>query len=340
MYNRLKVDVFLTAWIDEYKKESGCLALALIILSDAYRCGGSMEIKFTKYVEGGKVPQKLVDLAKKHEVNLNSENVAQGGISSAEAKRLYMALSGFKQKIIDMVSAMEEEGKLFSASVCYAMHHGVWSKEEVEVILLLSKAPESILTGSYPVELWHLYLHDLQVGRTALMGTYLDRHLRVRLHPHKSTDNDTENNELTELEDDERDVQVKFDPDICGKRYILDDSENDEVPVPWIEHGVDSIMLGPDKNLLVLLRARDAEDLRCKFESDLDKASKVKNHNHKYLVCFMFPADFKRLEDQEKLKFAANAKENDIGIIICPEFVIQLDQAVSQRFESIKVMRS
>jgi len=39
-YNRLEADVFLTAQIPEYEPDSGCRALALILLSDAYKSGG------------------------------------------------------------------------------------------------------------------------------------------------------------------------------------------------------------------------------------------------------------------------------------------------------------
>ena len=340
MYNRLEVDVFLTAWIDEYEKESGCLALGLIILSDAYKSGGSMEIKFTENVENGKVPKELVDLAKKKGVFLNKDNADHGGISPHDAKKLYMALTGLNTKTVNKISELDKLGKLSSASVCYAIHHGAWTKEELEVILFMGVAPESILTGSCPVELWHLYLQDLQIGRTALMATYLERQLRTRIHRPSLSVDETDNGEIIELEDDEREVEVEFIAEICGKNYVLGSSEEENVPVPWLEHGLDEILLDQKKKLTVLLRARDVDGLRCNLGNDLQKATSRLCDNYDGQVCIMVPADFRRLENEERLGFAATAKKSGVGIIICPEFVLQLDQAVGQKFESVKIMRS
>ena len=37
-------------------------------------------------------------------------------------------------------------------------------------------------------------------------------------------------------------------------------NEEELVPVPWIENGIEAFMLGRDKNLLVILSPRDAEE--------------------------------------------------------------------------------
>jgi hypothetical protein len=337
LYNCLEVDVFLTAEIPEYDPDSGCRALALIILADAYKSGGSMEIKFTRKVEGRRVPREICDLAAKLKVDLH--HIDEGGITPKEAKRLFQALSGFDEKVIRKVSDLEEKGKLSAASLCYAMHHGAWTREELEIILFLSESPETVLTGSYPSELWHLHHYDLRIGRTALLGSYLDRQLRTKIHPLKDCRDETGGEMITELEDDERSLDIEFVPESGAKRYALGIGEEDPVPVPWIDHGIENFMLGRDKNLLVILSSRDAEELRNMFEEDLNRAIHLQQTHPEEQVCLMVTADFKRL-DSKGVEFAAKAKAGNVGIIICPEYVNQMDHIVAERFESVKLMRS
>lgn len=329
-YNRLKVDVFLTAQIPEYEADSGCRALALILLSDAYKSGGSMEIKFTGHVEEGQVPRELCHLAKNLGVNLG--HTEQGGITPKEARLLYLALSGFRTAVRNKVMELEQEGVLSAASVCYAVHHGVWTAPELETILFSSRFPYTVFTGSFPPEMWHLYHYDLFHGRNALMGGFLDRQLMRREHSLQEKEDS-----VVELEDDERKVEISFDPEYCAKIYSLPDGE-DDILVPWLykNNEFQNLTLSPGHNLRVLLRARDSEDLTRRINEDLGEAIALKKKNNSDHVCIMLSGDFKRLD---MVEVSRKAEENDIGIILCPEFLNQLDQEVGRRFEAVKVMR-
>jgi hypothetical protein len=55
-FNRLNVDVFLTADIPEYDPLAPTQALTAFLLSQAFKCGGSMEIQFTEDGKPSKVP--------------------------------------------------------------------------------------------------------------------------------------------------------------------------------------------------------------------------------------------------------------------------------------------
>jgi hypothetical protein len=326
-YNRLEVDVFLTARIPEYEADSGCKALTLILLSDAYKSGGSMEIKFTNHVEGGKVPKELCLLAETLNVQLNY--ITEGGITPKEAKELYLALSGLQDNVRKRIMELEEKGYLWAASVCYAMHHGVWTAPEIETILFSSRFPHTILTGGFPVEAWHLFHYDLLYGRNALMGGYLDRKLMGREHPLKEG-----GDEVVEMEDDERSVEISFDAHSCSKIYKI--GENEEgVIIPWLYNDINNPIIGPGKALRVLLRARDEQDLKRTFPVDVQKAIELKKINGD-MVCIMVPGDFKRIEMGETCQ---KASDNNIGVILCPEFLNQLNLEVSRRFEAVKVMR-
>lgn len=328
-YNRLEADVFLTAQIPEYEADSGCRALALILLSDAYKSGGSMEIKFTDHVEGGRVPRELCNLALNLGVSLNHSE--EGGITPKEAKALYLALSGLRPEVREKIMAMEAERRLSAASVCYAMHHGVWTAQELEAILFSSRFPDSILRGSLPPEAWHLFYYDLFHARNALMAGYLDRQLMKREHVLSK-----EENAIVELEDDERDVEIEFDSDSCAKIYRLSQGEKD-VLIPWLYRMPEGLLLSPDQTFWVLLRGREPEDLQRSLDADLTQAIELKQRTGlQDIVCIMVPADFKRLETPD---IAERAAEKGVSFVVCPEFVNQLDQEVNRRFELVRVMR-
>lgn len=335
-YNRLEVDVFLTADVPEYEADSGCRALALILLSDAYKSGGSMEIRFTRNVEGGRVPRELCELAEK--LNVNLAHVTEGGITPKESKELYLALSEFRKELRDKIMALDESGKLSAVSAAYAVHRGVWTHQELESLLLSSRYPESFLKGSFPPEIWHLFYHDLIYCRTALMGGYLDRQLTRRDHvlseEHKGI--------IVELEDDERSVEIEFDPAYCAKVYKISDPD-ETISIPWVFHEDEIPKLSYGQKLKVLIRAHEFEDIEHYWQDDLNRAIELKNRDSQNglasFVCVMYLSDFKRLDPEFTGRIFAEFRKNGIPIIICPDFAAQLDQEIVRRMESVKVMR-
>jgi hypothetical protein len=330
-FNHLDVDVFLTASIAEYEAESGCRAISLILLADAYKSGGSMEIKFSRNVEGGKIPSELVRLA--GNLGVVFADIDQGLITPPEAKQLFMALSGFPATVAETISTLENAGRLSAASLCYAMHHGIWTTEEIEIILALSQAPETILANGPGPEVWHLFHYDLLIGRTAMFGSYLDRYMLHR--EHQPLIDDAEGT-VIELEDDERLVSIGFDPVYCAKNYQIDSSESD-IPLPWHpEQQVNRPLKGGDV-LHVLLRARDTVELVHCLNRDIEQALEIQKANPEYIVGIMVPADYHRLDAEKKQQFREMA--NNVVLIVCPEFANQLDAAVWKRLDAVKVMR-
>jgi hypothetical protein len=330
-HNRLETDVFLTAEIPEYKSDSGCRALALILLSDAYQSGGSMEIRFTHNVEGGRVPAELCEMAS--EIGVELAHRDQGGITPKEAKTLYMALSDFDEEVRERILKLDEEGRLSAASVCYALHHGVWMAMEIDMIVKSSLFPDTILTGGFPAEACHLFQHDLFIARNAMMSGYLDRQLRRREHLPSAT---AEGDKIFELEDDERDVKCAF----VAEHGVLKFANKEEMPmpVPWLDRASSAMEIPSGNALWVFAKARDNEDLLGNFGTDIDEAIEFKKnvYGDNGRVCILVTSDFKRLQ-LDDLK--NRAEENGIGIIVCPEFANILDRQVINRFESLKVMR-
>jgi len=321
--NRLEVDVFLTADIPEYERGSGCRALALILLCDAYKSGGSMEIHFTKRVEGGRVPAELVGLAGALGVPLKHPEV--GGLTPRESNDLLMALSGLGDESVRALRKLEQQGRLSPAGACYALHHGVWSATELEIVLRTSQWPESILRGEHPEESWHLFQFDLFVGRTALMASYLERQLGARVHRLGDA--------VEELEDNRVELESSYDPSSMTLGFR---AAAESVEIPWLAREDMPGTLPAGTWLRVLLRARDQAELPGEFVADLEAARKHQRAHPRDIVCVLVPADVRRLDFTREYDLAARA---GIGIVVCPELTHLMDQDVRVRLKDVRIQR-
>jgi hypothetical protein len=56
----LEVDVCISTTLPQFEKHSGARLMTIFLLTEAFFCGGSMEIHFTRNVEGQKVPKDIV----------------------------------------------------------------------------------------------------------------------------------------------------------------------------------------------------------------------------------------------------------------------------------------
>ena len=331
-FNCLEVDVFLTASIPEYEADSGARALALLLLSEAYKCGGTMEIRFTRHVEGKRVPHDLVALAEA--VGVPLQHVGDGVITPAEARRLYVALTGFSPQLQAHIEALEQAGRLSGPLICYAIHHGLWERAEVEAILLTSPRPGSLLSGQARPEQRHLYLQDLLYGRAAVLFGFLDRHLRYRAHPHESG--------VVHLEDDERPLDLHLDGDTYAATYCC---PQETVTIPWVAapagNGTASNgthVLVPGQPFTVLVRARDAADLAANLETDLEQAAKVRRAQAAGPVYVLVPRDFEKLPGELRQRLVQNRTEG-VGLLVYRHFVSTLDDDVAWRLRASGVMR-
>ena len=328
-YDCTEVDVFLTARIPEYEADSGCRALALQILSDARQCGASMEVRFTRHVAGGRVPEELCALAASLDVRF--KNAGQGGITPAEARRFYLALTGFAPGLIDWITDLESRGAVSSTGLCYAVHHGIWSRGEIEVLLKSARSPALFFGGGHLPENWHLFHEDLVCARNALMSGLLRGALRRREHRVAGQDD-----ALVELEDDERQVDGAYDARFALQRFVLKDAPTD-TPLPWV-HPAHKTAFSNTSELRVLLRGRDPGDFKHGLEADLARARRLGREDPTGPPVFVLvPAD----------AVAAGAAASglsdsgvEVGLFVCPLTVHQLDEDVVKRQEAMKVMRS
>jgi hypothetical protein len=323
--NCLDVDVFLTADVPEYGPLAGARALTAFLLSEAYKCGGTMELRFTKNVEGGQIPHELQALALQYGIQFKQS--AHGRIEALEAKALYAAMTGFSEKLQNHILSLEKVGKIRMARACYVVHHGVWSRDQMEMIVLGSENPESILSGQSRPEQRHLYYHDLLHARAALLAGMFER---IMIQRERQSDDGVN----FDMEDDSRKVEIDFDGETYLKSYRCDEP----IELVWM-HGAELERSVPENVLFqVLIRARGPADLLMHMSLDIKTAIKVKSERN--LPTFILvPRDFVDLSKEWILNICGKATQAGIGILVCPEAVSSLDVEGSQRLAASRVLR-
>jgi hypothetical protein len=323
--NCLQVDVFLTAHIPEYDPLAGAQALTAFLLSEAYKCGGTMEIRFTNNVENGRVPAELQELAARYDVHFNE--TAKGRVSPAEAKSLYATLTEFSAELQERINQLEQAGKLKMARACYVVHHGVWTKEQVEMIVLGSQRPDRILSGLTQPHQRHLYLHDLHYARAALLGGMLDRRLTKR---ERYGDDGTP----YDLEDDIRSLIIKFEGEAFAKQY----ESQEPILVPWLYEETRDVQIAPGISFWVLVRARDAADILMHLQADIKLAEQLRQRTGQP-TAILVPNDFMGLPSDLGKRYAAQVQAARVGLMVCPETVSTLDADAAQRLAQSRILR-
>lgn len=322
--NYLEVDVFLTADVPEYGPLAGARALAAFLLSEAYKCGGTMQIVFSKNVEGGRVPIELRQLAAQYGVEFLG--TAEGAISPDESKSLYFELTNFSSEFRDKIKRLEEAGRVKLVRACYVVNHGIWSKEQVEMIVLGSEHPDRILSGFAKPKQRHLYHHDLLHARAAILGDMLDRVLAQR--------EKVEGDISYELEDDVRRLSVSFD----GDRYVKVYQCEEEVPIPWLYPDRKPVEISGGIPINVLVRARDVTDMKLHLEQDLRQASQLRNESNQPTL-LLLARDFLELDPEFQDHFHKLAEDEKIGLMVNPESAFTYDSEAVQKLARSRILR-
>lgn len=326
--NCLEVDVCMTSDVLEFEEGIGVKITTSFLLSEAYKCGGSMEIRFSENVEGGRVPLAICDLAEKYGVPLL--HTMEGRIAPSEARLLYLAISEFSQPLQDLIELLFQEGRLSIERPCYALYHGLWTRAQIENILLGSPRPESVLGGDSWPEQRHLFLNDLMHASAAVMGGVLDRKLAKR---ERNT-----GTEALDLEDDVRLINIYFNPDYYASVYSCDE----DLPIPWAKVQSAQIVK-PGNEIVVFIRVYDVEDLTRYLSHDIHVAKELTQRTNLTdqvpYVYILVPRDFEDLPLELQNSLVSDAERSGVGILVCPETVVALETDGLRRLASSRIMR-
>ncbi len=239
--NGLLIDVFMATDHPNYEEGHGIRALTTLILSDAYRNGGSMSLTFTRNVDGGKVPDELVNLATQYGVSL--DQATKGKISHEEATNLFARLIALPAEVQEIVRNLQGVGALTLQGLSYIIASGIWTVEEVTWILMNATRPEGVLLGTDFPESRLRYFESLCWGRAALAATRLQQRILV---------------ELTKEVSPEQEENIHCIAEPKSNFYIL--RSNHRFCLPWLLSD-SPIVVQPTQSLIVLPRP-------CEFIAD------------------------------------------------------------------------
>ncbi len=313
------VDVFLSVdppWANK-GTFSGTKHLALYLLSKAYQDGSTMGIRFTKNVESGTVPLNIEALA--NSVGVELKFADEGFITPKESRMLYLALTPFSPEARQKVMELSIANLVSPERICYLVHHGVWTLGEMEMILLGSEHPEWILLADMTPREYQLFYDMIFRLREPILASFLDRVMKQK----ELVD---EKGNVYDLEGNDRDITIRFDPRYYAKIYEL----GEDAPFPYTKyHGV----IPKGKRMVVMIRAYDWPDLRNHFTRDLEA---MKELIHAYrdgntYFFYLVPRDVEgeNLEDYEKA-----LRQIGATLMICPELLVRLDEDALHRLDT------
>lgn len=326
--NIVLVDVCVSEDPYEIEDYSGTRVVTIFILSEAYKYGSSMGIRFTTNFgkQPSVVPGQIFDLA--YNCGVELKKASEGVITPKEARHLYLALTEFSPQARERVMELSLADKVSPERVCYMVHHLTYTKEEMETILLGSEFPEHILLGKVTPEEYFLYQDVVLRTRDVVLGGMLDRTLKLK-------EVVGEDGGVVDLEENDRRISIGFDSRFFAKVYKTEE----ETPIPWTANR--NLVIQAGEHLVVMVRARDWADFEYYFAQDLAALQTMKEaytdkFNHFFLLV---PRNVLELEESVLKNHRTQLAEIGVTLMVCPESVALLDRDVMGRLRECETMR-
>jgi|GEM_PF-6821286 len=327
----LEVDVFMSYDPEGIPGWSGTKYAMIYVLSQAYKCGSSMGIKFT--TNSGKnsapIPDEVVSLAEDHDIFFGKARIDEGVITPKKARHLFLALTEFSPQAEKRVMELSLANLVAPERICYMVHHQAYTREEMESILLGSEYPENILLGKVTPEEYVLYQDAVLRARDAVLGGVLDRALTLK-------EIVGEDGKVLDLEGSDRRINISFDSRFFAKVYDI----VEETPLPdWSTKQIPTLI--PGQRAVVMVRARDWADFLYYFEEDLASLKTMKKAYHEENTHFflLVPRNITEIDSEALGNIKSRLTKLGVTLLIYPDSVALLDIDVMRLFKESETMR-
>jgi hypothetical protein len=238
-FDGLNVSVWQTSQEPHVNAHEGARALTAMMLAEAFRSGGTMEIRFDEHPERA-VPAALAQWARTVGLSTSDGPV----ITPIAARDLMLEATALPAGVRRRISQLANAGGFGVERACYAILAGIWSPLELDFMLATSGRVVDILSGGSDPLNRARHEAELEVCRAAGMLGTLFKRLQQR------TDGSV-------LEGDANDVAWETLPEHGA--VVFRGFEN----VPWVVGGRPE----PIGALAVLPRAHpERSDLECAAE--------------------------------------------------------------------------
>ncbi|MEK9148767.1 MAG: SMI1/KNR4 family protein [Candidatus Desantisbacteria bacterium] len=316
-FNGLEVDVFICTDHPNYQPGHGVQALTLLLLSDAYRNGGSMEIRFTRHDSkaGGRVPDRIPPelLILASEFGIVFCQGKEGIITHDEAVKLYSFIIGFSIEVRKAIDRYQTEDRLTLQGLCYLLSTRIWTVEEASWVLLNFPRPEGVLFGADLPEDRLSYLESVSYGRSALLATKLYNRLKIN------------------AQGNDRECLVS----VNNLTWLFKTIRN--VTLDWEVSGR-SLSFTPGEIIEVLSSPRGVSPEEISYIVDDVKMflSHSKQKTRKFLL---YSSDFRDIKGANEIAKQVEEKTG-ISILIAPFKCRELDYEVERRMSRGRILRA
>ena len=238
-FDGLSVVAWQTCEVPHVATHEANRALAALTLCDAFKSGGTMEIRFDRparvQVDGSfvtfdghperEVPASLRRYARTVGIELGTGDPA--AISPAEARKLFLAVTPMPGDLRARVDAATRLEGIAPERLCFALMTGTWHPVELDFLLATTARTASIVSGGSGWRDRAVRQAETEACRAALMGSMLFNVLNNR-----DAAGGTEG--VRVLEDARQGVTWRCDPELAAIEFSdLDPGR----PVPWSSAG-------------------------------------------------------------------------------------------------------
>lgn len=147
-FNGLAVCAWQTCEAPHVAAHEGNRALAALTLAEAFRTGGTMEIRFDEHPERA-VPARLQQFARTRGIMLGADDAC--AITPSEARDLMQAVTPMPSALATRFDALTAAGAQSVERACYVLLSGIWKPIELDFLLATSPRSLAILEGGSDV---------------------------------------------------------------------------------------------------------------------------------------------------------------------------------------------
>ncbi|MGI9097102.1 MAG: hypothetical protein ACR2H2_01170 [Solirubrobacteraceae bacterium] len=310
--NLTRVGALSVATLPDFPALEPARAAMATILCDAYRSGGTLEIRF----QGGlardarprPMPRLVADL-------LRAAGIAPGSRLDAIAPDAATGLFAYCARLPESVKAANDESRpSLIAATSFAALSGLWDVVHLQVLLGEAADPALLLRGgAHPMHrLCHL--RDREALRMALMSGTLARTLRRRAKVHDERDS----------EDDLRDVTVTY--DVAGRALRYE--AQSPLPCDWWLDPAPALASA----ISVRVCAAGKDELPSRLRVSLASAQQ---QGHGLLVA----RDYLSLPRAVRADLQSVAARYGVHLMVAPDYVLTLDADAEKRLARARTTR-
>lgn len=182
-FNGIEVDVFITTDHPDYEEGHGTKALMTLILSDAYRNGTSMEVRFTRFDlkerarVADNIPRNLLHTLNSFGIKLQKQG--EGKITHDESINIFSSLLGIQEDAKTKIKKLELANEATLQGVCFLINSRVWTIEQINWLIINSDRVKTIIFGRDNPENRINYSESLCLGRCVCALTKLKEKIEI-----------------------------------------------------------------------------------------------------------------------------------------------------------------